>query len=123
MLFRSDGTRVRPNEPADDIEQRRLPGSVGPDDTNYLPLYRRHGDPVESEHSAEPDTERCDMKCLSLGTRHVTQPVALNTRDDEEFPGTKTIRGFETAPTPDVTSRKTLPTKRDPCTGNHRPIT
>ena len=60
-----EASRVGTNEPADDVEQGRLPGAVGSDDTHDLPLARRHRHLVEGDDPPESHTEFVDDECLS----------------------------------------------------------
>ncbi len=53
---------VGPAEPADDVEQRRLAGAVGPDDPDDLQFADHEGDVAQRPDAAEPDRAAVDLK-------------------------------------------------------------
>ena len=57
-----DPSGVRAVEARDAVEQRALPGAVGPDDADDLPLAHRERDVVVGEQPAEPLGDALDVQ-------------------------------------------------------------
>src|SRR4029079_17828658 len=66
---------VRSDEPADDVEERRLAGAVGPDDAHHGAGRNVERDALERDQSAEADSYIA--QCQAIASRRPTLEPAL----------------------------------------------
>jgi hypothetical protein len=61
-LTDGDGAGERPLEPGQDVDQRRLAGTVRPNEPKNLAALEPNTDLIDGEEAAEPDAHRVRRK-------------------------------------------------------------
>ena len=79
MAVEGDGAGVGLEDAAHAVEERRLPGAVGPDEPHDLSGVHPQGGVVEGRHPAEVDADVLDLQKAGLGPPHdcATRSISL----------------------------------------------
>ena len=85
LALELDGAVPDRKEPGDGLQQRRLAGTVPPEEGHDLPLGHRHVDPAQDLHLAVSGRDTLNRKQLRVSnSRHISR-----SRDPGRFPATR----------------------------------